>query len=200
MLKLKLQYFSHLMWRVNSLEKTLSWEKLRAGGGGGNRYWDGWMASLTQWTWVWANSGRLWRTGKPGVLQSMGLQSRTRLSDWTELTIYLAIQLLGICPKELKAGSPGDIWTPIFKTALFTQISPNRWMTKNCGTYVHRWACMLKKKKILSHATTWRNFKDIMLSAISQSQKKKHSVTVLVFNTLSNHNHSNRKILPMNRQ
>ena len=49
------------------------WEGLRAGEGG-NRGWDGWMASLTQWTWVWANSRRYWRTGKPGMLQSMGLQ------------------------------------------------------------------------------------------------------------------------------
>ena len=50
------------------------WERLRARGEEGNRGWDGWMASPFQWTWVWANSGRLWRTGEPGVLQSMGLQ------------------------------------------------------------------------------------------------------------------------------
>ena len=50
------------------------WERLKGEGEGGNRGWDGWMASLTEWTWVWANSGRWWRTGKPGVLQSMGLQ------------------------------------------------------------------------------------------------------------------------------
>ena len=50
------------------------WERLKAGGEGDNRGWDGWMASLTQWTWVWANSGRQWRTGKPGMLQSMGSQ------------------------------------------------------------------------------------------------------------------------------
>ena len=56
------------------------WERLKAGGEGDDRGWDGWMASLTRWTWVWANSGRQWRTGKPGVLQSMGSQ---RLSDWT---------------------------------------------------------------------------------------------------------------------
>ena len=45
------------------------------------------MASWTQWTWVWVDSGNWWWTGKPGVLQSMGLQrvSQTRLSDWTEL-------------------------------------------------------------------------------------------------------------------
>ena len=73
-LMLKLQYFGHLMRRANSLEKTLMLERLKAGGEGGDRGWDGWMASPTQWTWVWASSGRWWRTGKPGVLQSMGLQ------------------------------------------------------------------------------------------------------------------------------
>ena len=57
-LKLKLQYFGHLMPRVNSLERPWCWERLRAGGEGGNRGWDGSMASLTQWTWVWTNSGR----------------------------------------------------------------------------------------------------------------------------------------------
>ena len=46
----------------------------RQGEGGDDRGWDGWMASLTQWMWVWASSGRWWRTGKPGVLQSMGSQ------------------------------------------------------------------------------------------------------------------------------
>ena len=50
------------------------WEKLKAGGERDDKGWDGWMASLTQWTWVWANSGRWWRTGKPGMLQFMGSQ------------------------------------------------------------------------------------------------------------------------------
>ena len=58
------------------------WERLKAGGEGDNRGWGGWMASPTQWTWVWASSRRWWRTGKPGELQSMGLQSRTQLSNW----------------------------------------------------------------------------------------------------------------------
>ena len=57
------------------------WERLRAGGEGGDRGQDDWMASLTQWTWVWANSGSWWKIGKPGLLQSMGLQSQTQLSD-----------------------------------------------------------------------------------------------------------------------
>ena len=51
-----------------------TWESLRAGGEGRNRGWDSWMASPPQWTWVWTNSGRWWRTGNPGVLQSMELQ------------------------------------------------------------------------------------------------------------------------------
>ena len=83
--KLKLQYFGHLMGRTDSLEKTWCWERLEAGGEW-DRGWDGWTASPTRWTGVWASSGNLWRTGKPGVLQPMGSQSRTRLSDWTEWT------------------------------------------------------------------------------------------------------------------
>ena len=49
------------------------WEGLGAGGEGDNRGWDGWMASLTRWTWVWVNSGSWWWTGRPGVLRFMGL-------------------------------------------------------------------------------------------------------------------------------
>ena len=64
--------FSCLMRRAISLEKTLMLGKIE--GEGDDRGWDGWMASLTQWTWVWANSRRWWRTGRPGVLQSMGSQ------------------------------------------------------------------------------------------------------------------------------
>ena len=74
MLKLKLQYFGHLMRRVDSLEKTLILEGLGAGGEGDNRRWDGWMASPTRWTWVWVNSGRWWWTGRCGLLGFMGLQ------------------------------------------------------------------------------------------------------------------------------
>ena len=48
------------------------WERLRGKGERSDRGWDSWMVSSTQWTWVWANLGRWWRTGKPGVLQSMG--------------------------------------------------------------------------------------------------------------------------------
>ena len=74
LLKLKLQYLGHLMWRADSLEKTLMLWRIEGRREEDNRGWDGWMASLTQWTWVWASSRRWWRTGKPGLLQSMGLQ------------------------------------------------------------------------------------------------------------------------------
>jgi len=84
MLKLKLQYFGHLMWIADSFEKPWCWERLRAGGEGDNRGWNCWMASPTQWTWVWVDSGSWWWTGSPGVLWFMGLQRVGH--DWvTEL-------------------------------------------------------------------------------------------------------------------
>ena len=64
------------------------WEGLGAEGEEDNRGWDGWMASLTQWTWVWVNSGSWWWTGRPGVLRFMGLQRVGH--DWaTELNWWL---------------------------------------------------------------------------------------------------------------
>ena len=63
------------------------WERLRANEEGGERRWDDWMASPTQWTWVWANSGRQWSTGKPGLLQFTGLQ-RVRHDLATEQQQY----------------------------------------------------------------------------------------------------------------
>ena len=74
MLKLKLQYIGHLMKRADSFEKPWCWERLRAGGEGDDRAWDGWRASLTQWTWIWVNSGSWWWTGRLAVLGFMGSQ------------------------------------------------------------------------------------------------------------------------------
>jgi len=74
MMKLKLQYFGHLMRRANSFEKTLMLGKIEGRRRRVNSRWDSWMASLTQWIWVWANSGRWWKTGNLGMLQFMGLQ------------------------------------------------------------------------------------------------------------------------------
>ena len=59
---------------LTHLKRPWCWERLKVGGEGDERGWDGWMASLTQWTWVWVNSQSWWWTGRPGMLQSMGLQ------------------------------------------------------------------------------------------------------------------------------
>ena len=89
MLKRQLQYFGHLIWTASSLkkhpdagkdwrpeEKTITEDKMV------------WMASSTQWTWVWASSGRWWgtRSRSPGMLQSMVARIQTQLSDWTTIT------------------------------------------------------------------------------------------------------------------
>ena len=68
---------------LTHLKRPWCWERLKAGEGD-DRGWDGWMASLTQWIWVWVNSGSWWWTGRPGVLQSMGSQ-RVRHNWATEL-------------------------------------------------------------------------------------------------------------------
>ena len=74
----------HMHWSSNTLATSCEevthwkwpwcWERLKAGREGNDRRWDGWMASPTQQTWVWANSRRWGRTRKPGILQSMGSQ------------------------------------------------------------------------------------------------------------------------------
>ena len=69
------------------------WEGLEAGGEGDNRGWDGWMTSLTRWTWVWVNSGSWWWTGRPDMLRFMGLQRVGQ--DWvTELNWRLKLCVL----------------------------------------------------------------------------------------------------------
>ena len=91
--------FGHLMQRTDSLEKTLMLGKLKSGGEENDRGWDGWMASLTWWMWIWASSKSWWWPGKPSVLQSMG--SQTVGNGWvTELhwSVNMLISLgIGIC-------------------------------------------------------------------------------------------------------
>ena len=95
-------------WRWNSntlaiwceelthLKRPWCWEVLRAGGEGDDRGWDGRIASPTQWTWVWVDSGSWWWTGSPGMLQFIGSQSWTQLSDWTELSAQLIDYIVNI--------------------------------------------------------------------------------------------------------
>ena len=67
-------------------ERLWCWERLKAGGEGDERGWDVWMALQNWWTWVWAISRSWWWTGKPGVLQSMGLQRIARVYEWLNWT------------------------------------------------------------------------------------------------------------------
>ena len=87
MLKLKLQYFDHLMQRVNSLERTLMLGKTEGRTKGDNRGWDGWMASPTRWTWVWANSGSWWRTAWHAAVHGFKESDKTEQLNWTEYAI-----------------------------------------------------------------------------------------------------------------
>ena len=115
MLKLKLQYFGHLMRRVDSLEKTLM-----LGGIGGRRRRGRqrtrcWMASLTRWTWVWVNSGSWWWTGRPGVLRFTGSQ-RVGHDRVTELNPILSGGRSVFC-----YGSLGIL---IYKLIVWLRLSP----------------------------------------------------------------------------
>ena len=88
------------IWNSNTLatwceelthwERPWCWERLRAGGEGDDRGWDGWMASLTQWTWVWVDSGSWWWTGRPAYCGSWGHKGSdtTERLNWTELNWY----------------------------------------------------------------------------------------------------------------
>ena len=74
--------------RLTHWKRLWCWERLGAGGEGDDRGRDGWMASLTQWTWVWVNFRSWWWTGRPAVLQFMGSDT-TEWLNWTELNIII---------------------------------------------------------------------------------------------------------------
>ena len=120
---------------LTHLKRPWCWEGLKAGGEGDNREWDGWMASLTQWTWVWVNSGSWWWPGRPGVLRFMGSQrvghdwatelnwtepNRTEtMSQWTSLGIRLFIHSTDVfwAPEQ---GKPSQVLErPVIKQTQF---------------------------------------------------------------------------------
>ena len=95
-LMLKLNSNSLATWCEEQihLNRPWCWERLKAGGEGDYREWDRWMASMSQWTWVWVNADCWWWTGRPGRAAVHGVtKSQTRLSNWIELrptpTIYI---------------------------------------------------------------------------------------------------------------
>ena len=80
---------------LTHLKRPWCWERLRAGGEGDDRGWDGWMVSPTQWTWVWVESSSWWWTGRPGMLRFIGSQRIGH--DWvTELNWSSIILVLNI--------------------------------------------------------------------------------------------------------
>ena len=100
LLKLKLQYFPTWCEELTHWKRLWYWEGLRAGGKGDDRGWDGWMASLTRWTWVWVNSRSRWWTGRPGVLRFMGSQRVGH--DWaTELNSAIYAMLMAPTSNDL---------------------------------------------------------------------------------------------------
>ena len=155
MLKLKLQYFGHLMQKVDSLENTWCWDGLGAGGEGNDRGWDGWMASPIQWTWVWVNSGSWWWTGRPGVLRFMGLQRvghdwATEL-NWTELN-----RLAGASPLPLYVG-------------YHLMAAPAPRSCRLLQTMQYYWA--LIKNELFNPEKSWKNLRCVLLSERRQFEE-----------------------------
>ena len=80
---------------LTHLKRPWCWKRLKAGGEGDDRGWDGWMASPTRWTWVWGSSRSWWWTGRPGMLQSMGSQ-RVR-HDWSTELNWIELMRIFVC-------------------------------------------------------------------------------------------------------
>ena len=157
-------------------ERPWCWGRLRARGEGGDRGWDVWMTSSTQWIWVWANAGRWWRTGKPGVLQTMGSQrvghdlvieqqqhSRSGLVGWQR-------EGWGGLPSEISKGlreREGD-WSWVM-----TKFSSSRNRLHNC-------ICFLELKKEGASLPTW----ETGVSEVTEYMLKKSGVFFLLFPTI----------------
>ena len=114
--------FNHPMERSDSLEKILMLGNIARKKEGDNRGRDGCMASPTQWAWVWASSECWWWTGKPGMLQSRGLQSHRWLRDWTEVN-WTA---LARSNRDQLSGYEEDPWGQVF-SAVNLSYSPISW-------------------------------------------------------------------------
>ena len=105
------------------------WEGLGAGGEGDDRGWDGWMESLTQWTWVWVNSGIWWWTGRPGVLRFMGSQRVGH--DWATDLIWSDLPLQNIPISNLTGGIKITFSGPGFLFVCFVVVFPQTYLKLN---------------------------------------------------------------------
>ena len=109
MLKLKLWYSGHLMQRTDSSEMSWCWI-LKAGVEVDDGGWDGWMVSLTQWAWVWANSGRQWRDRGAWCATVHGVaKSQTQLRNWTSTTVVAWAALEICCLRGRRLAGSGEI-------------------------------------------------------------------------------------------
>ena len=121
MWNLKPQHLATWFEELTHLKRPWCWERLKAGGEGNDRGWDGWMALLTQWTWVWVNSGSWWWTGRPGVLWFMGSQRvghdwATEM-NWTEheldrILVHSLLSCISLCVCSVMSDSlgPHGLW------------------------------------------------------------------------------------------
>ena len=128
MLRLKLQYFGHLMRRVDSFEKTLMLGGIGAGGEGDHKGWDGWMASPTRWTWVCVNSGGWWWTGSSGVLWFMGSQRVGHGVVIEQQQCFPGLSVLSNCGKFLKKWEYQTTWPASWEIYMHVkkqQLEPN---------------------------------------------------------------------------
>ena len=126
------------------LKRPWCWKRLKAGGEGDDWRWDGWMASPTQWTWVWVNSGSWWWTGRPGMLQSMGSERvghdwATEL-NWTETCNYFMTQKLhswAFIPEKWRLILTQNLYKNVYSNFIpnnpkleTTQMTCKGWMVK----------------------------------------------------------------------
>ena len=119
------------MWRADSLEKALMLGKIEGKRRWDDRGWNGWMASSTQWTWVWVDSGSWWWTGRPGVLRFMG----SKESDTTEQLNWTQSKSLAQSEAEADIflvflcffNDPADVGNSISGSSAFSKSSLNIW-------------------------------------------------------------------------
>ena len=184
MLKLKLQYFGHLMRRVDSLEKTLI---LGAIGGRRRRGQQRirWLDGITTWwTWVWVNSGSWWWTGRPGVLQFMGFQ-RVR-HDWmTELNWTVNNFFWNWTPSWNLGSDLLHVSTITLEIAVTQEIYSLQWQNHRSVQSRNAW-CLLRplsepecchihsfpgQKQVTGQSLTFMRCRNILLSLLEATEK-----------------------------
>ena len=184
MLKLKLQYFGHLMGRIDSLEKTLMLGKTEGRRRRGRQRWDGWMASLTRWTWVWASSRNWWWTGKPGMLQSTGSQ-RVRNNWVTELNWKN-----DRCPKEKPYCNISQKWLSWMKVKDNTvinksQLCPGRWPKGRLRRTKSMTQGTFRAKKLSSDISITRHSADCSQQKTSVSGDNRYMIQIFNFTSVN---------------